>query len=177
MDVEKSKQLTKTMPNLYQEFHSNNQYEFSKGGITIYVTISTYLEEYYLNGISPNDCNSKIRSVDERLPLEETFADNIIAFRYFDRKEIEIEEERFITKKHNFSSMIYLGKRITPEELIEKSKNDPRLIPYISKINIETPESVIYYNNGAVITNPEDNSITLEELKKAYENSKTLRKH
>ncbi len=174
MEVE---QLTKIPEKSYKDFSEENHYHFEKDNIKIDIIVRTYLKEFILNGIKQNSCNSRFRSVDKINPLEEHFTDDVIAFQYYDTKEVEIEGERYNTKKHSISKKIYLGKRISPEELIEKSKIDSRLIPYVTLINVENPKSIIYYSNGTVITEIENDSITLEELKKDYEYHKTFKKN
>lgn len=175
-EVEKAKELTKLMERLYQVFHDDNHYHFEKDNIKIDITVHTYLKEFIPNGIRLNSCDFRFRSVDKVSPLEEQFTSDVIAFQYYDTKEVEIDGERYNTKKHCISKKIYLGQRISHEELIEKSKSDARLIPYVNYLNLEVPESIIYCDNGTIVTNIGDDAITLEELRKEYEDSKTYKK-
>lgn len=108
-------------------------------------------------------------------PLIEQFTSDVIALQYYDTKKVEIKGERYNTKKPNIFKKIYLGERISHEELIEKSKSDTRLILYVNCLNLEVPGSIIYCNNGTIITNIENNAITLEGLRKDYESNKTLK--
>ena len=55
---------------------------------------------------------------------------------------------------------------MTQEEIIEASKNNPRLISVINIMDIEESSSVIYCYNGIIITNFEEDAITLEEISK-----------
>lgn len=66
---------------------------------------------------------------------------------------------------------------MTQEEIIEASKNNPRLISVINIMDIEESSSVIYCYNGIIITNFEEDAITLDELRKDYENIKLYKKH
>ena len=159
MEVE---QLTKIPEKSYKDFSEENHYHFEKDNIKIDIIVRTYLKEFILNGIKQNSCNSRFRSVDKINPLEEHFTDDVIAFQYYDTKEVEIDGERYNTKKHSISKKIYLRKRISHEELIEKSKSDARLIPYVNYLNLEVPESIIYCDNGTIVTNIGDDAITLE---------------
>lgn len=177
MEVEEVKQLTKTMERLYKVFHDDKFYHFETDNFYIDVKINTYLEEFIPNELGINHYNSRFRSVDKRSPLEEQFKDDVVTFRYYDTKEVELEGERYTTKKHNFSKKIYLGKRMTQEEIIEASKNNPRLISVINIMDIEESSSVIYCYNGIIITNFEEDAITLDELRKDYENIKLYKKH
>lgn len=116
-------------------------------------------------------------NIDKVPPLKEQFTSDVIALQYYDTKKVEIKGERYNTKKPNIFKKIYLGERISHEELIEKSKSDTRLILYVNCLNLEVPGSIIYCNNGTIITNIENNAITLEGLRKDYESNKTLKKH
>lgn len=175
--MEEVEETIKTIEKTYKVLHEPNHYYFEEGNIKVDITINTYLEEFIPNGIRLNSCNSRFRSVKKRKPLEEQFSSDVIAFQYYDTKEIEIDGERYITKKNNFSPKLYLGERISPEELIERSKSDSTLIPYVKILNVENPESIIYCNNGTIITEVENDAITLEELRKEYEYSKTFKKN
>jgi hypothetical protein len=115
-------------------------------------------------------------NIDKVPPLKEQFTSDVIALQYYDTKKVEIKGERYNTKKPNIFKKIYLGERISHEELIEKSKSDTRLILYVNCLNLEVPGSIIYCNNGTIITNIENNAITLEGLRKDYESNKTLKK-
>lgn len=115
-------------------------------------------------------------NIDKVSPLKEQFTSDVIALQYYDTKKVEIKGERYNTKKPNIFKKIYLGERISHEELIEKSKSDTRLILYVNCLNLEVPGSIIYCNNGTIITNIENNAITLEGLRKDYESNKTLKK-
>mgnify|MGYP005766063137 CR=1 FL=1 len=170
MKTEQSKQLTNIIERLYKIFREDNHYHFEKGNIKIDVNIISFIEEYIPNGLGLNTCNRKIRIVEERNPLKEEFSDEVVAFRYYDRKEVFLDEEEFTTKKYNYSKKIYLGKRITYEEVLEQGLINPNILPLVNTENIENNSSVILCKNGIIITSPEDNSITLEELKQ----SKTL---
>ncbi len=176
-EVEKTKELTEIIESLSKVFHNNNYYHSEKDNIKIDIIVDTYLKEFVPNGIRLNSCDSRFRSVDKVSPLEEQFTSDVIAFQYYDTKEVEIDGERYNIKKHSISKKIYLGKRISHEELIEKSKSDVRLIPYVNYLNLEVPESIIYCDNGTIVTNIGDDAITLEELRKDYESSKTFKKN
>lgn len=142
-----------------------NNYILNTTDFNSEIKVCHYLEEFIPNDITPHSFNSKLRSVERRSPLEETFSQDVVAFRYYDRVEINIDGERFTTKRRNFSPKIYLGKRLTQEEVLEKGLTDERYLPIVSTIEIEQPSSIIICYNGTVITNPEADAKTLEEVK------------
>ena len=147
----------------------DNNYTFETTDFNSEIKVCHYLEEFIPNDISLNHFNSKLRSVEKRNPFEEVFSQEVAAFRYYDRVEVNIDGESFTTKRRNFSHKIYLGKRLTKEELIARSLTDENLLPVVATIQIENPSSIIICDNGTVITNLEDDAKTLEEVK---ENSK-----
>ncbi len=131
------------------------------------IEVEHYLEEFIPNDELLNQFNSKIRSVDKIDPLKEQFSQDVVAFRYYDRIEVNIDGECFTTKRRNFTNKIYLGERLTNEEILERSLTDARLLPIVAEI--EDLSSIIICDNGTIITSPEDNAITLSEVKENKE--------
>lgn len=170
MNVEEVNQLDR-IKNISME---ESSYTFETLDFDAEIEIEHYLEEFIPNDEILNQFNSRIRKVDKISPLEEKFTQDVVAFRYYDRIEVNIDGECFTTKRRHFSNKIYLGERLTNEEIIERSLTDARLLPIVAEI--EDLSSIIICNNGTIITSPEDNAITLKELRKNYGYIKTIKK-
>ena len=129
------------------------------------IKVEHYLEEFIPNNKLINHFDSRIRKVEKIDPLKERISQYVVAFRYYDRIEVNIDGECFTTKRRNFSSKIYLGKRLTKEEIIEISLNNENILPIDLNILIESPSSFILCDNGTIITVVEDDAITISEIK------------
>ena len=129
------------------------------------IKVEHYLEEFIPNNNLINHFDSRIRKVEKIDPLKERISQDVVAFRYYDRIEVNIDGECFTTKRRNFSSKIYLGKRLTKEEIIEISLNNENILPIDLNILIESPSSFILCDNGTIITVVEDDAITISEIK------------
>lgn len=174
MNAERSKELTKIVEKLYNIFYDDKHYHFANSKFAINVTVYHYIEEY--TQFEEDRYNKKIRSVEERDPLKERFNPRVVAFRYYDTKEIEIEDEVFVTKKHNFSKKVYLGQRLTVEEILSNNLIDKNFLSRVDITNIKDPSSMIVCNNGILITSSEEDAITFEELQQLYEHKKVYKR-
>ena len=163
MKIEEVNQLD----NIKNIFIEGSSYIFETLDFATEIEVEHYLEEFIPNDEILNHFNSRIRKVDKISPLEEKFSQDVVAFRYYDRIEVNIDGECFTTKRRNFTRKIYLGERLTNEEILERSLTDARLLPIVAEI--EDLSSVIICNNGIIITSPEEDAITLSELKEKKE--------
>ena len=144
-----------------------SSYTFETLDFATEIEVEHYLEEFIPNDEILNQFNSRIRKIDKISPIEEKFSQDVVAFRYYDRIEVNIDGECFTTKRRNFTSKIYLGERLTHEEILERSLTDARLLPIVAEI--EDLSSIIICNNGIIITSPEEDAITLSEVKEKKE--------
>lgn len=142
-----------------------NSYILKTQEFTEEIKVEHYLEEFIPNNKLINHFDSRIRKVEKIDPLKERNSQDVVAFRYYDRIEVNIDGECFATKRRNFSSKIYLGKRLTKEEIIEISLNNENILPIDLNILIESPSSFILCDNGTIITVVEDDAITISEIK------------
>lgn len=163
MKVEEVNQLD----NIKNIFIKGSSYNFETLDFATEIEVEHYLEEFIPNNEILNHFNSRIRKVDKISPPEEKFSQDVVAFRYYDRIEVNIDGECFTTKRRNFTRKIYLGERLTNEEILERSLTDARLLPIVAEI--EDLSSVIICNNGIIITSPEEDAITLSEVKEKKE--------
>lgn len=155
------------LDNIKNIFIEGSSYIFETLDFATEIEVEHYLEEFIPNDEILNHFNSRIRKIDKISPLEEKFSQDVVAFRYYDRIEVNIDGECFTTKRRNFTSKIYLGERLTNEEILERSLTDARLLPIVAEI--EDLSSVIICNNGIIITSPEEGAITLSEVKEKKE--------
>lgn len=155
------------LDNIKNIFIEGSSYIFETLDFATEIEVEHYLEEFIPNNEILNHFNSRIRKVDKISPPEEKFSQDVVAFRYYDRIEVNIDGECFTTKRRNFTRKIYLGERLTNEEILERSLTDARLLPIVAEI--EDLSSVIICNNGIIITSPEEDAITLSEVKEKKE--------
>ena len=157
MKIEEVNQLD----NIKNIFIEGSSYIFETLDFATEIEVEHYLEEFIPNNEILNQFNSRIRKVDKK------FSQDVVAFRYYDRIEVNIDGECFTTKRRNFTSKIYLGERLTNEEILERSLTDARLLPIVAEI--EDLSSIIICNNGIIIPSPEEDAITLSEVKEKKE--------
>lgn len=116
-----------------------------------------------------------VRTDSERKPLligDATFSHVLVThFRYFDMTEVILDDgETICGQRKNYSPMYYCGKRLNKTDIKKLGEF------YENFCKEQEIDSIIECYNGGLILNPEEESITIEELKeKRKEKIKVLR--
>lgn len=124
-----------------------------------------FIERFYsYNPDLGYSIDSDVHPIEESNPLIFINENNMcLGFRFFDCTRTTLNGQSFFGKPSNYSGMYYYGKRLTNEELLKIYE----YMPYYKNI-----KSMILCQHGGLITNINDQDITIEEYINTVSESK-----